>query len=107
VKNKIEQLLMFHKETPDDPFLIYALANAYQKQKEYKNAIMYYELLLEKHPNYDGTYLHYAQLNTFLKKFDKANEIYIKGITILTQLNDTKNLNELKEAYETFKQTKN
>lgn len=107
MKDKIEQLLMFHKETPNDPFLVYALANTYHKQKEYEKAVVYYELLLQKHPNYEGTYLHYAQLNVLLNKFDKANEIYNKGITILTQLNDTKNLNELKEAYETFKQTIN
>lgn len=105
MKDRIEQLLQFHKETSDDPFLIYALANAYQKQQQFEKAVKYYELLLNHHPNYEGTYLHCAQLQTLMDNYVKADEIYQKGIIILDKLNDTKNLNELSEAYETFKQT--
>jgi len=105
VKKRIEQLLQFHSETPNDPFLIYALANAYEKQKDYEKAVEYYELLIKEHPEYEGTYLHFAQLKTLLSDFDKAEEIYQKGITILTKLNATKNLEELLAAHETFKQT--
>lgn len=107
MKSRIEQLLRFHRETPGDPFLIYALANAHQKQQDYSKAVKYYELLLNEHPEYEGTYLHYAQLKMLLNDFDKANEIYQKGINVLGKANDTKNLNELLEAYETFKQTTN
>lgn len=103
MKNRIEQLLQFHNETPDDPFLIYALANAYEKQKDYKNAVKYYELLFNQYPEYEGTYLHYAQLKTLINDFDKAEKIYQKGIATLTELNSIKNLAELQEAYETFK----
>lgn len=105
MKDRIEQLLMFHQETPNDPFPIFALANAYQKQKNYDNAVKYYDILIGQHPNYGGTYLHYAQLKAFLNDFDKAGEIYRKGIDVLSRLNASKDLAELKEAYETFKQT--
>jgi len=104
VENRIEQLLQFHNETPDDPFLAYALANAYKKQEDYVKAVGYYEVLFEQHPEYEGTYLHFAQLKTQLDDFDKADKIYQKGIEILTKLNDIKNLAELQTAYETFKQ---
>jgi len=107
VKDRIEQLLQFQKETPDDPFLIYALANAYKNQKEYTKAVKYYELLMMQHKYYVGTYLHYAQLKTTLNDFEKAKEIYQKGIIILNELNDAKNLSELQEAYENFKQITN
>lgn len=102
--DKIEQLLQFHKETPDDPFLIYALANAHQKYKKYPKAVEFYELLLNNHPNYGGTYLHYAKLQTEMNNYHKADEVYQKGIDVLRKLGDTKNLNELLEAYEIFKQ---
>jgi len=107
VTGKIESLLGFQKDNEDDPFLIYALAMEYAKINETGLAEKNYQLLIDKHPNYIGTYLHYAALLELLEKYDKANEIYKTGLDKLKELNDGHAWSELANAYETFKLNKN
>lgn len=97
----------FQKDNEDDPFLIYALAMEYAKIKETRLAEKKYQLLIDKHPDYTGTYLHYAALLELLEKYDKANEIYKIGLSKLKELNDEHAWSELNNAYETFKLNKN
>jgi len=103
VNSTIEQLLTFKEENPDDPFILYALAMEYKKNKVYQSAEKYYQILVDKHPQYGGTYYHYAQLLETIGEVTRANSIYEKGLSILKENKDSHLYNELGQAYENFK----
>ena len=98
---RIQQLLKFLEETPDDPFLIYALATEYKEDNKQKSK-HYFDMLLAEHPDYVGTYYHAAAL--YAEEFDinKAEEIYIKGIEVAKAQGDHHALRELQNAYTNF-----
>jgi len=98
---RIEQLHKFLEETPDDPFLIYALATEYKEDNKQKSKY-YFDKLLAEHPDYVGTYYHAAAL--YAEEFDinKAEEIYNKGIEVAKAQDDQHALRELQNAYTNF-----
>ena len=49
-------------ESPDDPFIIYALAREYEQSQATMQALLMYEHLITDHPAYIATYYHYAKL---------------------------------------------
>jgi tetratricopeptide (TPR) repeat protein len=98
---RLEQLLEFYKEDPEDPFTVYALAMEYEKEN-IPQALSFYDLLLQKHPEYTGTYYHAARLYTEIGNRERAEEIYKKGLEITRNLQRTKDLQELQGAYQNF-----
>jgi len=100
-QTRIEQLLAFLEEEPNEPFNIYALALEYTKAEPSK-AIGYFEQLLHKHPNYVATYYHAGKLYEELEMEEKAEEAYKKGVEIATEQNEALALRELKNAYQEF-----
>jgi Tfp pilus assembly protein PilF len=101
MSERISQLLNFLQETPQEPFLLYALATEYAKTDS-KKALAYFEQLVSQHPQYVGTYYHLAQLYADLEESEKAKNTYEKGLEILENANETKLLQELKNAYQNF-----
>lgn len=112
--NRLNQLLEFLKKEPNNAFLLYAIATEYLKTDTQK-ALEYYENLLQNHSNYIATYYHAAELYSNLEKYEKANQVYLKGIEICQKLikeaNEQnkeidkvtlKSLQELKSAHELF-----
>ncbi len=49
-------------ESPDDPFLIFALAKEYEKSEGTLQALLMYEHLVTNYPSYIATYYHYARI---------------------------------------------
>jgi len=107
MNSKIDQLLVFKKENPNEPFVLYALAMEYQKNDMFETAETYYQVLIDEHPAYGGTYFHYAQLLEALGKTTLAQNIYEKGMAVLKQINDEHLYSELNEAYQNFKMNNN
>ncbi|MDH5476641.1 MAG: tetratricopeptide repeat protein [Cyclobacteriaceae bacterium] len=101
VNNRLELLLQYLKDEPDDPFNIYAVATEYKNTSPEK-AIKYYEILLEKHPTYLPTYYHVAEVYLILEQLEKVEDIYKKGIALAQQLNERTPLRELQNAYNEF-----
>jgi len=99
--SRIELLLQFVKEEPDNPFNLYALALEYQNT-DLKVAAGYFDDLLDKHPDYLPSYYHAAALFADLEEIEKANQIYIKGIAIAESQNNQHALRELKNAHQNF-----
>ena len=99
--SRLNQLLEFYKEEPNDPFNIYALATEY-KSSDTKKALEYFELLIENHPDYVATYYHLAHLYLELEKEDKAKVTFEKGIEKATLNHENLMLRELKSAYDEF-----
>ncbi|WP_375580922.1 tetratricopeptide repeat protein [Marivirga tractuosa] len=100
-EDRIAQLQKFREESPDDPFLIYALATEY-KEEAHKKAKELFDELLEKHENYIGTYYHAAALYAEFFDRDKADEIYQKGIATAQKNGEQHALRELQNAYTNF-----
>lgn len=99
--SRIEQLLEFVKEEPDNPFNIYALALEYQNSDSSK-AAEYFDKLLEDHTEYLPTYFHAAAFFADLEKIEKAQGIYKSGIALAQKQNNLHALRELKNAYQNF-----
>ena len=99
--SRLNQLLEFYKEEPNDPFNIYALATEY-KPIDPEKALTYFELLIENHPDYVATYYHLAHLYLELEKEEEAKITFENGIEKATINNENLMLRELKSAYDEF-----
>lgn len=97
----LEKLLLFYEEDPADPFNIYALALEYQKFDPLK-AVEFFEMLLQKHPEYLPTYYHAAVFFANLEQIEKADLIYKNGIKLAEESGNIKTLGELRRAYRMF-----
>ena len=100
-KDRLSLLLEYYEEDPNDPFNIYALATEYKSHNSEK-ALEYFEVLIDKHPEYVATYYHLAHLYLDLGMDEKAKATYEKGIQMATQQNEVLLLRELKSAYDEF-----
>ncbi len=99
--NRLEQLLEFLKEDPNDAFTLYALATEYLKV-DVNQALAYYEKLLAEHPDYVGTYYHAAKLYADLGQNEKADATFQKGLTVSEAAGNRNAHRELKGAYQQF-----
>ena len=97
--NRLEQIQTFLTESPNDPFLIYAMALEYLKIHNYDKALDIFEQLTENHPMYVGTYYHLGKLQEKLEQYDEALETYQEGMKVAQKLADRHSLNELQGAY--------
>lgn len=99
--SRLEQLLQFWQEDPEDPFTLYALATEYRSIDEAK-ALFYYEKLLSEHPHYVGTYYHAGKLFAQLGHREKAEETFRKGLEVSMQAGERTAHRELQAAYREF-----
>lgn len=96
--SRLDQLLAFHEEDPDDSFVRFALASEYVKLKRWEDALTAFRELHEKDPSYVGLYYHYGKLLQRLGKSDQAAGIYREGIAVATRLTDFHARSELQSA---------
>ncbi len=94
---RLEQLLEFYKEDPNDAFSIYAIATEYLKS-DLKLARTFFEILLKDHPDYLPTYYHVAHLYEELDETKLAEKTYKEGIALATKQGNVTTLRELKNA---------
>lgn len=93
--DRLAQLLIFLKESPDDPFLLFALAKEYEKRDETQEAFVQYEKLVKEHPNYVGTYYHFGKWHERAQQLEKAIAMYEQGAVVAQQAGDQHALAEL------------
>lgn len=96
--NRIEQLLAFLKESPDDAFLNYALATEYVGLGDDDKAEVIFRILLEKQPDYIATYYHLGKLMERKTEKEEAISIYEKGIEKAKKSGERHTLSELQSA---------
>ncbi len=99
--DRIQQLLAFKQEEPNDPFLWYSLALEYQKT-DLALAEEHFVHLLKNHPDYVATYYHLAKLWVKMEKIDDAKAVYEKGMEVAQKVHDQHIFKELKSAYDIF-----
>lgn len=96
--SRMETLQSMLSESPDDSFLIFAIAKEYEKTDDQDKALEVYLNLLEKDPQYIGLYYHLGKLYEALSESQKALEIYDRGITLAKKIPDFHALSELNNA---------
>ena len=97
--NRLEKLLDFIKNEPNDPFLKYALATEYLRLNQTDKALFYYEDLINNHPDYTGTYYHLGKLYEALNRKQEAISTYETGMKITREKRDNHALSELQAVY--------
>jgi tetratricopeptide (TPR) repeat protein len=97
--NRLEKLLEFIKNEPEDPFLKYALATEYLRINQVDRAMEYYEDLVSKHRNYVGTYYHLGKLYETLNRKQDAIDTYETGMKVAREQRDNHAFSELQTVY--------
>ena len=97
--NRLEKLLEFLKNEPDDEFMLYALATEYLRLNQTDMALTYYEKLVSEHPAYVGTYYHLGKLYEALNRKEDALQTYQDGIKAAREVRDNHALSELMGVY--------
>ncbi|MBC8082679.1 MAG: tetratricopeptide repeat protein [Hymenobacter sp.] len=95
--NRLQQLLAFYQDEPNDPFTIYALATEY-KTTEPLQALSYFRKLLAEHPDYVGTYYHAGKLLEQLQKPEEAEKVYREGLRVSRKAGQLHAASELQQA---------
>ncbi len=96
---RLEKLLEFIANEPEDPFLKYALATEYLRLNQSDKALTYYEDLINNHPNYIGTYYHLGKLYEALNRKQDAINTYQTGMKITREQRDNHAFSELQTVY--------
>lgn len=96
--DRLNQLQLFLEESPNSPFLLFALAKEYEKIENDSQAGHYFKKLIEEHPTYIGTYYHYGKWLEEMEEPEKALGIYEKGIEVASQEKDQHAKSELMNA---------
>lgn len=84
--NRIEQLEAFLVESPQDPFLHYALTMEYLKGDDNEKTRAGFENLLANFPDYVGSYYHFGKFLEKVGEKEKAEEVYKQGILVATKV---------------------
>ena len=96
---RLQKLLQFLEDEPNDEFLQYALATEYLRLNDTGKALQYYEKLITDHANYTGTYYHLGKLYETLGRKEDAIKTYQTGMLITKQKRDNHAFSELQSAY--------
>lgn len=97
--SRLDKLLEFIKNEPEDEFLKYALATEYLRLNQADKALSYYEDLITNHPNYVGTYYHLGKLYEALNRKQDAINTYETGMKTAKLKRDNHAFSELQAVY--------
>src|SRR3954469_11172859 len=97
--SRLDKLLAFIQNEPEDEFLKYALATEYLRLNETDKALFYYEDLITNHPGYTGTYYHLGKLYEALNRKEDAMATYEAGMKITKEKRDNHAFSELQAVY--------
>ncbi len=96
--DRLEALLSFYAEDPDDAFTRFAIATEYLKQNNKAEALSFFEQLIQDNPTYVGTYYHLGKLYELLERKEDAIQTYHAGIRHANELRDFHARAELQDA---------
>jgi tetratricopeptide (TPR) repeat protein len=95
---RLQQLLNFLESSPDDSFLLFAIAKEYEKEGIIETALQYYLQLKRSDPDYVGLYYHLGKLYEIKEDFDTAVITYQTGMEVAKKQGDKHALSELAGA---------
>jgi len=97
--DRLQQLLGLLEDSPQDSFILFALAKEYEKRNAPKRALDYYREIEEKDPDYIGVYYHLGKLYESQHQRAEALAAYEKGMAKARQQGDQHSLGELSAAH--------
>lgn len=95
---RLEQLKGFLQSSPNDSFILFAIAKEYEGLSQSDQALAYYLKLRKEDPNYVGTYYHLGKLYETREALSEAFAIYKEGMAIAKAIGDQHALSELAGA---------
>lgn len=101
-QGRVDYLHSLIAETPEDPFLHYALGLEYLNQQPQK-AKEYFEHVFSRFPDYLPNYYQLGTLHGETGEKQKAISVFEKGIQIASNQNDRHALAELNSALQNLK----
>lgn len=96
--SRIDALLSFLTDDPDDPFTRFALATEYRKAGRLEDAITTFEELRDRDPSYVGTYFHLGKAYAASGRMDRAAAVFRAGIEEAARQRDGHSRSELQAA---------
>lgn len=99
MSNRLEELQQFLAESPNDPFLKYAITMEYQKLGDHDKVFGGFQDLRENHPDYVGTYYHFAKFLEEQDRKEEALEVYRVGMEVAQRVRNRHAYGELLSAY--------
>lgn len=96
--NRLDQLMNFLAASPNDAFILFAIAKEYEKYQDTENAMQFYLKLKQENPKYVGLYYHLGKLLEKQEQYQAAFDTYQEGIKIAEEAGDRHALGELAEA---------
>ncbi len=98
--DRINKLKEYLQASPNDNFLMHALALEYIKTGDDAEARKLFEAILERDAKYVGSYYHLAKLLERTGENELAIKWYEKGMAAAKEAGDNHSYNELQAAYE-------
>jgi predicted Zn-dependent protease len=88
VANRLERLLEFVRDRPDDAFARYGLAMEYARAGDSEAALDEFARLRERHPDYASGYQQAGQLLIALRRHDEARALLSAGVAAAHRAGD-------------------
>lgn len=99
MNERLEQLQELLKESPQDPFLHYAITMEHVKLENKDAALDGFENMVSSFTDYVGTYYHFGKFLEKQQQLARALEIYQQGMQIAQSKRNMHALGELRGAY--------
>jgi tetratricopeptide (TPR) repeat protein len=96
--SRIEKIIEMLNDSGNDSFLQHALALEYIKIGNDEEALNNFTLLLDRDPQYVGSYYHLGKLYEKLNQPEKAINTYERGMEEAKKVKDQHSYNELQGA---------
>ncbi len=98
MSQRLHQLQTLLTDSPDDEFLLFAIAKEYENLGDNALALQYYLSLKQLSPNYIGLYYHLGKLQEQLDQPTQALATYADGVARAHALDDQHARAELQSA---------
>lgn len=96
--SRLAQLQNFLSNSPEDSFILFALAKEYEKLGQHQPALQHFLQLVDSDPEYIGTYYHLGKLYEQLGDPQQAWTTYTTGMEIAQRLGEQHARQELAGA---------
>lgn len=98
MSTRLNQLQTLLDASPDDTFLLFAIAKEYEKAGDLDSALNYYLKLKAEDSEYVGLYYHLGKLYEVKDQLETAVAVYDEGMQIAKRQGDRHALSELAGA---------
>ncbi len=96
--DRLQQLENFLADSPDDAFILFAIAKEHEGLQNTNEAIRFYRQLEKDHSDYVGTYYHLGKILEKVEGIDAAIKVYTEGMAVAKAAGDQHALSELAGA---------